>query len=165
MTVLLTQVDTGDTDVFVTPLDPLGTANDISTLFKSMGVGGRTHSSSLVTRVNPVSATGTYTLSGGSGTETATINGVAIAITWATSDLNSAALLAAAINASTNALVQYLVTATSAAGTGTDGVVTVTATPGTGGNQVTTAASGTGNTAGQTRLTGGTNGTRTVFAY
>ncbi len=99
-----------------------------------------------------VAATGTVTLSGGSGTITATINGVAIAITWATSDTNSAALLTAAINASTNALVQNIVTATSAAG-----VVTITAVvPGVVGNCVTLAASGTGATASGARLTGGT---------
>jgi phage tail sheath gpL-like len=99
-----------------------------------------------------VLATGTVTLSGGSGTITATINGVAIAITWATSDTNSAALLAAAINASTDALVQNIVTATSAAG-----VVTVSAVvPGVVGNCVTLAASGTGATASGARLTGGT---------
>ena len=99
-----------------------------------------------------VLATGTVTLSGGSGTITATINGVAIAITWATSDTNSASLLAAAINASTNALVQNIVTATSAAG-----VVTISAVvPGVVGNCVTLAASGTGATASGARLTGGT---------
>ena len=99
-----------------------------------------------------VLATGTVTLSGGSGTITATINGVAIAITWATSDTNSAALLAAAINASTNALVKNIVTATSAAG-----VVTISAVvPGVVGNCVTLAASGTGATASGARLTGGT---------
>lgn len=109
--------------------------------------------------VNPVAATGTYTLSSGNGTITATINGVAIAITWATSDTISAALLAAAINASTNALVTGLVTATSALG-----VVTVSALPGKMGNAVTTAASGAGNTADQVRLTGGTDGTAQVAA-
>lgn len=99
-----------------------------------------------------VLATGTVTLSGGSGTITATINGVAIAITWATSDTNSASLLAAAINASTNALVQNIVTASSAAG-----VVTISAVvPGVVGNCVTLAASGTGATASGARLTGGT---------
>lgn len=103
-------------------------------------------------RDGAVAATGTVTLSGGSGTITATINGVAIAITWATSDTNSASLLAAAINASTNALVQNIVTATSVAG-----VVTISAVvPGVVGNCVTLAASGTGATASGARLTGGT---------
>lgn len=160
MTTLFTQVTTGDTDDFVTPLDPLDTAMDISRLFTSMAAGGRTTGTALVTLETPVAAAGTITLSGGSGTITAIINGVSIAITWATSDTVSAALLATAINASSNALVQYLVTATSLLG-----VVTITALAGTTGNQCTLAATGTGATASGTRLTGGTNGTRTVFAY
>src|SRR5512132_355440 len=82
-------------------------------------------------------ATGTVTLSSGSGTVGATINGVSVTVTWATSDTASATALAAAINASSNALVNKHVTATSAAG-----VVTLTAlTPGYAGNAVTLAAS------------------------
>lgn len=97
-------------------------------------------------------ASGTVTISSGSGSITATINGVAIAVTWATSDTNTAALLAAAINASANALVAGLVTAASAAG-----VCTVTALhSGKQGNCITLAASGTGATASGARLTGGT---------
>lgn len=46
----------------------------------------------------------------GSGSITATINGTAVAVTWATSDTNTAGLLAAAINA--NASVNMLVEAT-----------------------------------------------------
>ena len=109
----------------------------------------------------PAKATGTFTIASGSGTITGTINGVAIAITWATSDTNSAALLAAAINASANALIAGIVTATSAAG-----VVTVTAVKGgLAGNAVTIAASGTGNTASGARLTGGTVGTQTTIVF
>lgn len=109
----------------------------------------------------PALATGTVTIASGSGTITATINGVAIAITWATSDTNSAALLAAAITASVNALVAGLVTATSLAG-----VVTITAARGgLAGNTVTLAASGTGATASGARLTGGTNGTSTAITF
>lgn len=111
--------------------------------------------------VTPIAATGTFTTSGGSGTQTAIINGVSIAITWATSDTNSAALMAAAINASSNPLISGLVTATSALG-----VVTVTtATLGVMGNAVTTTATGTGFTAGQARLTGGSDGTTSSFTY
>lgn len=102
------------------------------------------------------SASGTVTLSGfvTSDTVTATINGVGITVTYATSNNNTAALLAAAINSSTNALVQYLVRASSAAG-----VVTITALqPGVTGNTITLAASGTGATASGARLTGGTGG-------
>lgn len=52
-----------------------------------------------------------------SGVVGATINGVAVTVTWATSDANSGTLFAAAVNASTNALVQYLVQACNIAGT------------------------------------------------
>lgn len=98
-------------------------------------------------------ATGTLTLASGSGTVGVTINGVAVTVTWATSDTASATALAAAINASGNALVSKHVTATSAAG-----VVTLTAiNPGYVGNAITIAASGTGATASGARLTGGTS--------
>lgn len=103
---------------------------------------------------DPVAASGTVTISSGSGTITATIGGVAISITWATTDANSAALLAAAINANTNALIAGLISASSAVG-----VVTVSAKQkGALGNHVTLAASGTGATASGARLTGGTGG-------
>jgi phage tail sheath gpL-like len=115
----------------------------------------------LRTDVTPVAASGIGTISSGAGTITATINGVAIAITWATSDANSAALLAAAINASTDALVSGIVTATSLLG-----VVTISAVvKGKAGNAITLAASGTGTTAGGARLTSGSNGTSTTFTY
>lgn len=97
-------------------------------------------------------ASGTVTISSGSGSITATINGVAVAVTWGTSDTATATALAAAINASTNALVAGIVTASSAAG-----VVTVKALhSGKVGNCITLAASGTGATASGARLTGGT---------
>ena len=109
----------------------------------------------------PAFATGTSTIASGSGTITATINGVAIAITWATDDTTSAALLAAAVNASANALIAGIVTATSALGV----VTYAAARGGLAGNTVTTAASGTGHTAAQARLTGGTNGTSTALVF
>lgn len=100
-------------------------------------------------------ASGTVTIASGSGSITATINGVGISVTWATSDTATAAALAAAINASVNALVQPFVSATSALG-----VVTITAKNlGVQGNTVTLAASGTGATASGARLTGGVDGT------
>jgi phage tail sheath gpL-like len=103
------------------------------------------------------SAAGTVTLAtGASGTYTATINGVAINATYATSLSNTATLLAAAINASTNALVQYYVQAVA-----TGPIVAIVALqPGITGNAITLAASasvGTA-TASGTRLTGGTGG-------
>lgn len=53
-------------------------------------------------------------ISGGSGAVGGTINGVTVTATWATSDTNSAGLVAAAINASSNALVQGFVRASNA---------------------------------------------------
>lgn len=100
------------------------------------------------------SATGTVTLSSSSGTVGATVNGVSVTVSYSTSDTVTAGLLAAAINASSNALVKYLVAATSAAG-----VVTIVALqPGITGNCITLAASGTGATASGARLTGGAGG-------
>lgn len=102
-------------------------------------------------------ATGTLTIESGTGSVGGSINGVAITVTWATSDTASATALAAAINASGSALVSQHVTATSDAG-----VVTLTAkAPGPVGNAVTLAASGTGVTASGARLTGGTATTYT----
>lgn len=101
-----------------------------------------------------VAASGTITMASSSGTVGCIINGVTITVTWATSDTVSAALLVAAINASTNALVQYHVTASSVAG-----VTTITALKkGISGNTITLAASGTNVTASGARLTGGTGG-------
>lgn len=107
-------------------------------------------------------ASGTLTISSGSGTVGGSINGVSITVTWATSDTATATALAAAINASANALVAGFVTATSAAG-----VVTVTGgfrAPGVTGNAVTLAASGTGVTASGARLTGGAETTNYSMA-
>lgn len=59
----------------------------------------------------PAFANAGLAMSGGSGTVGATINGVGVTATYATSDTNSCALVAAAINASTNALVQGFATA------------------------------------------------------
>jgi hypothetical protein len=54
----------------------------------------------------PAFANAGLAISSGAGAVGATLNGVAVTATYATSDTNSAALIAAAINASTNALVQ-----------------------------------------------------------
>lgn len=119
--------------------------------------GGRRRGTLTVKRDDgdAVAASGTVTLSGASGTVGATINGVSITVAYATSDTNTASLLAAAINASINALVAPFVTATSALG-----VVTVTAkTKGVVGKTITLAASGTGALASGARLTGGTDAT------
>lgn len=108
-------------------------------------------------RLGIVQASGTITISGtDQGTYTTTINGVGINATGGATDTLTAAAIATAINASTNALVQYIVTATSAAG-----VVTITSSAaGTIGNCITLAATaGTGATASGARLTGGTGET------
>jgi uncharacterized protein YdbL (DUF1318 family) len=102
--------------------------------------------------VGTAAATGTVTISSGSGAVGATINGTLVTVTWATSDTASAAALAVAINAAA-AIVSSHVTATSAAG-----VVTLTSKfPGPAGNAVTLALSGTGVTVSGARLAGGTS--------
>lgn len=123
-------------------------------------VAGTYRGTGFVYRGHAAKASGTATVASGAGTETITINGVAITATWTTSDANTASLLAAAVNASANALVAGVVTATSALG-----VVTITAVqPGSTGNAITLAASGTGMTPSGARLTGGTMDTGITYA-
>lgn len=99
---------------------------------------------------NAAFASGTLTISSGSGAVGGTIGGTAKTVTWATSDTASAAALVTAINADTT-LNKYVL-ATSAAG-----VVTITAvSPGQIGNGITLTASGTGVTASGAKLSGGT---------
>lgn len=64
-----------------------------------------------------VRASGTLALSTASGAVGGVINGVTVTATWATSDINSASLVAAAINASADALVKDLVEACNLAAT------------------------------------------------
>lgn len=59
----------------------------------------------------PAFAVGGLAMSGGAGTVGGIINGVTVTATYASSDTNSCGLVAAAINASANALVQGFVTA------------------------------------------------------
>ncbi len=160
---------TGNLGVVV-PNKPLTTLENIMVMFERFKAGapsitnaGVPNTTSVRCDVNPVAPTGTYTLSSSSGVLRATINGVNCdTASLSGTDTENAVLLAAAINASTNALVTGLVTASSALG-----VVTVT---GIGsaisktGNAITTAATGTGNTADQARLLGGTDGTAQVAA-
>lgn len=98
-------------------------------------------------------ASATITISGADGgAYVATVNGVACNATGTNgNDTTTATSIAAAINSSTDALVQGLVHATSASG-----VVTVSAVHGGHqGNAITLAASGTGATASATRLGSG----------
>lgn len=123
-------------------------SREVAKLVEGLGVGAFT--GSIDVQNAPAFASGTLTLSGGSGSVGGTIGGQAVTVTWATSDTLSAAALAAAINANTTA--NTYVVATSALG-----VVTVTAiVPGTIGNSMSLVASGTGVTASGSRLTGGT---------
>ncbi len=135
------------------------TLKNIKNLYKALSAGALASPSVLIARVAPVYASGTITLSSASGTLTATINGVSVTSSGAGTDTADAVAMAVAINASADALISGLVTATSALG-----VVTITAVnPGKSGNAITTAGSGTGVTADQARLVGGTNGTQTSF--
>lgn len=148
---------------------PFTTLENIKTFFQSLFRGAPSLTSpglvpntcAIRCDVSPVQATGTYTLSTSSGVLRATINGVNCdTASLAGTDTANAVLLAAAINASTNALVLGRVTATSALG-----VVTVTAVcAGADANGFTTTATGTGNTADQARLLGGTDGTAQATA-
>lgn len=122
-------------------------SRDVAKLIEGLGTGSFT--GSLDVTAAAVAASGTLTISGGSGSVGGTIGGQAVTVTWATSDTASAAALAAAINAQATTL-QYVV-ATSLAG-----VVTITSlVPGTVGNGVTLVASGTGVSASGARLAGG----------
>ncbi len=149
----------------------LTSLEDVVQMFKKFQAGapsitnaGVPNTISVRCDVNPVAASGTFTFTGGAspGTMTTTINGVAVTATGGASDTATAVAVAAAINASTDALVSGLVSATSALG-----VVTLTAIGsaiGKSGNAITTAASGTGAAADQVRLTGGTDGTAQATA-
>ncbi len=61
---------------------------------------------------DPATACSAGISASGSGTVGIVIAGVTLTATWATSDSNSAALIAAVINASTNAKIQYLIGST-----------------------------------------------------
>lgn len=109
----------------------------------------------------PLAAAGTATCASCSGTVVITINGVAFSLTASGSDTVQAAAFVTAINASGNALISGLVTASSALG-----VVTITASRlGVAGNAMTLAVSGTGMTASGARLTAGSNGTTTAMTF
>ncbi len=96
-------------------------------------------------------ASGTYTISSGSGTTTMVINGVSDNVTWASSDTATAAALAAKFQLSTNALIRGVVDVTSSAG-----VITVKAVkPGYEGNYITLTGTGTGVTVSVAVLAGG----------
>lgn len=128
------------------------TAAALAAVLDSVAGGAMDATLTAVLSSNPGSpAWGTITIASGSGTITATINGVAISVTWTSSDTATATALAAAIKASTHQLVSGVVTASASSG-----VVTISSfaySKAT--NSITLAASGTGATASGSRLTGG----------
>lgn len=96
-------------------------------------------------------ASGTYTMSSGSGTMTMVINGVSDNVTWASSDTASAAALAAKFQLNTSALIRGIVDVTA-----DTGVITVKAVrSGYQGNYITLTGTGTGSTVSVAVLAGG----------
>jgi hypothetical protein len=168
-------LDTSDTALFISSLKNV-TANNLEQLFKSLSGGARLKTTTLSANMTPVAATGTLAVDDATvnGTVGGVINGVTITVASA-SDTGYvvAQAIATAINASSNALVQNLVTAAASNPTGDDGLVTITANIkyGLAGNCMTLSASGTGITASGTRLgaggasVAGSNGTVTAFTY
>lgn len=171
MSVLTLRVDTTDTDVFVQTNNGNISALNLAQMFKSMAGGARTKASTLRTDVTPVAASGYLAIDDATvtGTVGGTINGVTVTVASGTdTGYVVAVALAVAFNASSNALIAGIVTAVASNPTGDDGRVTFTAVRsalGASGNAVTLAASGTGVTASGARLTGGTDGTSTIFTF
>lgn len=135
------------------------------------GLMGGAKSASVYIGETAVQASGTVTLSSHVATDTVTVNGVTFTCvaSGATGDQYNVGAtdaltgdaLAAAINASSTALVSGYVTASSDGA----GVVTVTASyPGEAGNLFTLAISAHGSVSGA-KLTGGTNGTTVRTHY
>lgn len=113
-------------------------------------------------KAGAVAATGQVVFSTSSGSLTITINGVEFTASTGGGDTANAAAMAVLINASEDAAIAGVVTATSEAD-GADANLDITATvPGVSGNYITLAATGTGVTAGAARLAGGTV---TTFTY
>lgn len=136
-----------------------GNAVTLASSGSTLAVSGARLTGGTVLSSTGTQATGTFTCVSGSGTMTAIINGVSVAISHGASDAADGIALAAAINSSTNALVRGFVTAADDGA----GVVTTTAVHGgVAGNVITTTATGTGLTAGQARLATGAAPTTVV---
>lgn len=129
--------------------------NGVTVALTGFAGGAKSRTASVLVGQGGARATGTLTFSGASGTVGGSINGVAITVTAAGGDTNTAALWVAAVNASVNPLVAGVVTASNVAGVATVQTVQYGAT----GNAVTLTATGTGVTASGARLTGGTSAT------
>lgn len=162
--ILEVQSNTRDSDDAAVDTRKRDFAIGVSNYFKKLASGTHPYDTAVVARSAGVCAIGKVTFATSSGTVGVVINGVTITVTWGTDDTVSAALLAAAINASTNALIQNVVTATSALG-----VTTVTASaPGISGNWITFVASGTNVSVTGARLgtgAGSTAGSETRVAH
>lgn len=132
-------------------------SREIAKLVEGLGTGSFT--GSLDVMAAAVAASGTLTITAGTGVVGGTIGGQSVTVTWATSDTATATALAAAINAdaTANKYVSAVAVAT---------VVTITAlVPGTIGNGITLVASGTGVAASGARLAGGvTTGNSNTFS-
>lgn len=120
-----------------------------TTLFPPVS-GGATNAVTVETLGILASSSGAY--SGSSGTQTVTINGVAITASSGASDTLTAAAMATAINSSANALVKGFVYAYNNGAT----LNVFSLYPGLTGNSIQCSSSGTGNPGLSGRLTGGT---------
>lgn len=161
MTVLSLLVTTNDTYTFVDVDRSIDTALNVEQLFKSLAVGGRFSGASVIAQTTPLASTGTWTTASGTGSQTLVISGVTFTHVWATSDTASAAAMAALVNASSDAHILGVVTATSALGVVTLASVGV----GLANNAITLSATGTGASVSGARMTGATNGTAVTFSY
>lgn len=91
-------------------------AQALANLIQGQGVGLLDSLTLIANQATMGAAAGaTLVLSGGAGAVGGTINGVTVTATFATSDTNSAGLIATAINTSVNALVQGFVRASNVA--------------------------------------------------
>ncbi len=127
--------------------------NAVATALEGFAGGTKSRTATVQVGQGGARASGTLTFSSASGTVGGNINGVAITVTAAGGDTNTAALWVAAVQASTNPLVQGMVTASNVGGVATIQAVQY----GTTGNAITHTASGTGVTASGARLSGGTS--------
>lgn len=160
-TIRVTLPNALDPDPAQTGADNRLSCYQLGELVKNCAEGVFQSGASLTADMRAVQASGTLTLSSASGTVGGIINGVTITVTAAGGDTATAVLIAAAINASANALVSGFVTAAS-----NGAVVTITAVNGgVGGNAQTLAATGTGVTASGARLTGGSAASSVSYTF
>lgn len=164
----VTQTDHSDTE-----LTDAGDKHDFAAraqrLFSELACGAKR--GSVLVDGDTTAATGTFTLDTVIATDAVSINGVTFTCVASgatgnqfnvgASDTDTATALAAAINASSSALVSEHVTASSSAA-----VVTITALyGGTPGNAITIASADGTITASGARLTGGADGTEASYSY